>query len=95
MVIGVKLRSRLIGTSAQIGASVGVISLFITVVAPMFSLLWVLGSLGSLNTLIHSSSCLEVVGVLNHLMLRARESLSSYLQPWLKLWLSRMEHRSS
>jgi hypothetical protein len=95
MVVGVKLRSRLIGTSAQIGASVGVISLFITVVASMFSLLWVLGSLGSLNTLIHSSSSLEVVGVLNHLMLRARESLSSYLQPWLKLWLSRMEHRSS
>jgi hypothetical protein len=87
--------SGLIGTSAQIGASVGVMSLFTPVVAPTISLLRVLGSLGPLDTLIPSSRSLEIVGVLNHLTLRGRESLSSCLQPWLKLWLSRMEHRSS
>jgi hypothetical protein len=37
-------------------------SLFTTVIAPMVSLLQVLGSLGSLNTLIPSSRILEVVG---------------------------------
>jgi hypothetical protein len=70
-------------------------SLFTTAIAPMVSLLWVLGSLGPLNTLIPSNRGLEVVGVLNHLMLRGRESLSSCLRPWQKLWLSRMEHRSN
>jgi hypothetical protein len=87
--------SRLIDMSAWIGASIGVMSLFTTVIAPTVSLLWVLGSLGSLNTLILSSRSLEVVGVLNHLMLRGRESLSSCLRPWLKLRLSRTEHWSS
>jgi hypothetical protein len=87
--------SGLIGTSVRIGASVGVISLFTTIVAPTISLLWVLGSLGPLNTLIPSSRSLEIVGALNHLMLRGRESLSSCLRPWLKLRLSRMEHRSN
>jgi hypothetical protein len=87
--------SRLIDTSAQIGASIGVMSLFTTAIAPTVSLLRVLGSLGSLNTLIPSSRSLEVVGVLNHLTLRGRESLSSCLWPWQKLRLSRMEHRSS
>jgi hypothetical protein len=87
--------SRLIDMSAQIGASIGVISLFTTVIAPTVSLSWVLGSLGSLNALIPSSRSLEVVGALNHLTLRGRESLSSCLWPWLKLRLSRMEHRSS
>jgi hypothetical protein len=53
-----------------------------------------LGSLGSLNTLIPSSRSLEVVGALNHLTLWGRISLSSCLCPWLKLRLSRMEHRS-
>jgi hypothetical protein len=86
---------RLIDTSARIGASIGVMSLFTTTIAPTVSLLRVLGSLGPLNTLIPSSRGLVVVGVLNHLMLRGRESLSSGLQPWQKLWLSRMEHRSS
>jgi hypothetical protein len=85
--------SGLIDTSVQIGASIGVMSLFTTVIAPMISLLWVLGSLGSLNTLILSSRSLEVVGALNHLMLWGRESLSNYLWPWLKLRLSRIEHR--
>jgi hypothetical protein len=87
--------SRLIDTSAQIGESIGVMSLFTTVIAPMINLLRVLGSLGSLNTLIPSNRSLEIVGVLNHLTLWGRESLSSCLRPWQKLWLSRMEHRSS
>jgi hypothetical protein len=87
--------SRLSDTSAQIGASIGVMSMFTTVIAPTVSLLRVLGSLGSLNTLIPNSRSLEVVGALNHLTLRGRESLSSCLWPWLKLQWSRMEHRSS
>jgi hypothetical protein len=87
--------SRLIDTSARIGASIGIMSLFTTVITPTISLLRVLGSLGSLNTLIPSSRSLEVLGVLNHLTLWDRESLSSYLRPWLKLQLSRMEHKSS
>jgi hypothetical protein len=87
--------SRLIDTSARIGALIGVMSLFTTVIAPTISLLRVLGSLGSLNTLIPSNRSLEVVGVLSDLTLRGRESLSSCLRPWLKLWLSRTEHRSS
>jgi hypothetical protein len=87
--------SRLIEMSVWIGASIGVMSLFTTVIVPTVSLLWVLGSSGSLNTLIPSSRSLEVVGALNHLTLWGRESLSSCLWPWLKLWLSRMEHRSS
>jgi hypothetical protein len=87
--------SRLIDTSAWIGASIGIMSLFTTVIAPTISLLRVLGSLGSLNTLIPSSRGLEVVGALNHLTLWGRESLSSYLRPWQKLQLSRTGHRSS
>jgi hypothetical protein len=87
--------SGLIGMSAQIGASVGKMSLFSTVVACMINFLRVLGSLGALNTLIPSSRSLEAVGALNHLTLWGRESLSSCLWPWLKLRLSRMEHRSS
>jgi hypothetical protein len=31
----------------------------------------------------------------NHLMLQSKESLSSWFRPWLKLQLSRTEHRSS
>jgi hypothetical protein len=73
--------SGLIGTSARIGASVGVISLFTTTIAPTISLLQVLGSLGPLNTLIPSSRSLEIVGALNHLTLRGRESLYSCLRP--------------
>jgi hypothetical protein len=87
--------SRLIDMSAWIGASIGVMSLVTTVIAPTISLLQVLDSLGSMNTLIPSSRSLEVVGVLNHLTLRGRESLSSCLRPWLKLRQSRTEHRSS
>jgi hypothetical protein len=87
--------SRLIDTSAQIAASIGVMSLFTTVIAPTVSLLQVLGSLGPLNTLIPSNRSLEIVGVLNHLTLQGRESLSSYLWPWQKLQLSRTEHMSS
>jgi hypothetical protein len=87
--------SRLTGMGKWIGALIGVMSMFTTAIAPTVSLLWVLGSLGSLNTLIPSSRSLKVVGSLNHLMLWGRESLSSYLWPWQKLRLSRMEHRSS
>jgi hypothetical protein len=87
--------SRLIDMSARIGASMEVMSLFTTAIAPTVSLLRVLGSLGPLNTLIPSNRSLEVVGALNHLMLRGRESLSSGLRPWQKLRLSRTEHRSS
>jgi hypothetical protein len=87
--------SRLIDMSARIGISIGVMSLFTTVIAPTISLFQVLGSLGPLNTLIPSSRSVEVVGALNHLTLQGRESLSSCLRPWLKLRLSRMEHRSS
>jgi hypothetical protein len=50
--------SGLISTCAPIGAPVGVMSLFTTVVAHTISLLWVLGSLGPLNTLIPSSRSL-------------------------------------
>jgi hypothetical protein len=87
--------SRLIDMSARIRASIGVMSLFTTAIAPTVSLLWVFGSLGPLNTLIPSSRGLEVVGVLNHLMLRGRESLSSCIRSWQKLQLSRTEHKSS
>jgi hypothetical protein len=87
--------SGLIDMSERIGASVGVISFFTTVVAPTISLLRVLGSLGPLNTLIPSNRSLDIVGALNPLMLWGRESLSSCLRPWLKLRLSRMEHKSS
>jgi hypothetical protein len=87
--------SRLTDTSARIGASIGVMSLFTTVIAPTVSLLRVWGSLGSRNTLIPNSRSMEIVGALNHLMLWGREYLSSCLRPGLKLWLSRMEHRSS
>jgi hypothetical protein len=87
--------SRLIDTSAQTGASICVMSMFTIVITPMVSLLWVLGSLGSLNTLIPSSRSLEVVRVLNHLTLRGRESLSSCLRPLLKLRLNMSEHRSN
>jgi hypothetical protein len=85
--------SSLIGTGAWVGASVGIMSHVSTVVAPMISLQWVLGSLSSLNSLIPSSRSLEIVGMLNHLTLRGGMSLSSYLRPQLKLRLSRMEHR--
>jgi hypothetical protein len=84
-----------IGMCVQIAASVGIMSHLTIVVAPTISLLWVLGSLGPMNTLILSSRSLDIVGTLNHLMLRGRESLSSCLWPWLKLRLSRTEHRSS
>jgi hypothetical protein len=87
--------SRLTDTSAQIGASIGVMSLFITAIESTVSLLRVLDSLGLLNTLIPSSSGQEVVGALNHLTPRGRESLFSWLWPWQKHRLSRTEHMSS
>jgi hypothetical protein len=87
--------STLICMSARIGASDGIMSLLSTVVAPTISLQWVRGSLGPLNTLILSCRDMEIVGVLNHLMLWGRKSLSSCLRLRLKLRLSMMEHRSS
>jgi hypothetical protein len=87
--------SRLIDMSAWIGASIGVMSLFTIAIASTVSLLRVLGSLGPLNTLIPSNRSLEVIGVLNHMTLQGRESLSSGLQPWQKLRQSRMEHKSN
>jgi hypothetical protein len=87
--------SRLIDMSVWIGGSIGVMSRFTTVIAPTIILLRVLVRLGSLNTLIPSSRSPEVIGALNHLTLRGRESLSSCLWPWQILWMSRMEHRSS
>jgi hypothetical protein len=72
---------RLIDMSAWIGALIGIMPLFTTVIAPTISFLRVLGSLGPLNTLIPSNRSLEIVGALNHLMLRGRESLSSCLRP--------------
>jgi hypothetical protein len=95
MGIGRCIYSRLIDTSAWIGVSISVMSMFTIVIAHTISLLWVLGSLGSLNTLIPSGRSLEVVGALNHLTLRGREFLSSCMWPWQKLRLSRIEHRSS
>jgi hypothetical protein len=77
--------SKLIDMSAQIGASIGVMPMFTTAIAPMVSLLWVFGSSGSLNTLIPSNRSMEVIGVLNHMTLHGRESLSSGLWPWQKL----------
>jgi hypothetical protein len=71
--------SGLIGMSARIGASVGVMSLFTTIVAPTISLLRAMGSLGPLNTLIPSSRSLEIVGALNHLTLWGSEPLSCCL----------------
>jgi hypothetical protein len=87
--------SSMIGMGARVGASVGITSLVSTIVAPMINLQRVLGSLGPLNTLIPSNRSVEIVGALNHLMLRGRKSLPSCLQPWLKLRLGRMEHKSS
>jgi hypothetical protein len=80
--------SRLTNMSGQIDALIGVMSMFTTAIAST-------GSLCPLNTLIPSNRSLEVVGALNQLTLRGRESLSSYLLPWQKLRLSRTEHRSS
>jgi hypothetical protein len=86
--------SSLISTGMRIGASVGIMSLISIVVAPTINLQRFLGSLGPLNTLIPSSRSLEIIGMLNHLALQGRKSLSSCLRSWLKLRLSGMEHRS-
>jgi hypothetical protein len=87
--------SSVISMSARIGASIGVMSFFSTIITPTIIMQRVLGSLGPLNTLIPNSRSLEIVGALNHMTLQGRKSLSSCLRPWLKLWLSRTERRSS
>jgi hypothetical protein len=86
--------SILISMDTRIGASVGIMSLVSIVVASMICLQWVLGNLGPLNSLISGDKSLKIVGALNHMTLRGGKSLSSCLQPWLKLWLSRAGHKS-
>jgi hypothetical protein len=90
-----KCRCNCLGTSARIEALVGKMAFLATGIALLFRLHWVLSSLGPLNILISNSKSLEIVGVLNHLTLLGRKSLSSGLWPQLKLRLSRTEHRSS
>jgi hypothetical protein len=63
--------------STQIGALVGKITLLTIDVALLISQRYVLSSLGRLNILISSSRSLEIIGALNHLMLRGREPLSN------------------
>jgi hypothetical protein len=87
--------SSLIIMGACIRASVSEMILLPTSRTPPFSLQHVRSSLDPLNTLIPSNRGLEILGVLNHLMLCGRKSLSSCLQLRLKLWLSRTELRSS
>jgi hypothetical protein len=87
--------SSLIGTVAQIGASVSEMTLFSTSKTPSFSVERIRSSLGPLNTLIPNSRILEIVGTPNHFTLQVRKSLSSCLRPWLELHLSRTEHGSS
>jgi hypothetical protein len=69
--------SWLISVSAQVETSVGIMPLLSTVVAPSISGWQVLGSLGPPNILSSSSRSQEIVGALNHLMLRDRKSMSS------------------
>jgi hypothetical protein len=66
--------SGMISMSAWIGASVGIMSLFTTVEAHTISLRWVMGPL---NILTPNSRGLKIVGALNNLVLRDRESLFS------------------
>jgi hypothetical protein len=85
----------LIGMWARIGASIGKMTFLSTCIALPFSLHWVLSSRGPRNILTFNSRSLEIVGALNYLMLRSRESLSSWLRSRLILRLNKMEHRSS
>jgi hypothetical protein len=67
--------SRLIQELVQIEASIGKMTFLSTSIALPFSLHWVLSSLAPLNILTSSSRSPEIVGTLNELMLRSRESL--------------------
>jgi hypothetical protein len=80
---------------AWIGALDGKVTSLPGSVALLFTMQWVLSNLSPLNTLISNSRSLDIVGALNHLMLRGGISLSSCLRLWLKQWMSRTEHRSS
>jgi hypothetical protein len=71
--------------SAWIRASVSKMTFLSIGIALPFSMHWVLGSLGPLNTLISSGRSLEIIGALNHLALWGRKSLSSWLRSLLKL----------
>jgi hypothetical protein len=61
----------------RVGVLVGKVSLLAIGISLLFRLHQVLSSLGPLNILIPSSRSLEIVGVLNHLTMWGRESLSS------------------
>jgi hypothetical protein len=69
--------SGLISAWAGIRASIGKMIFLSICIAFSFSLHWVLGSLGPLNILNFNSRGLKVIGALNHLALRGRESLFS------------------
>jgi hypothetical protein len=61
----------------EVQASVSKRTFLSTIIALLFSMRWVLSSLGPLSTLISSSMGQEIVGVLNHVTLEGRKSLSS------------------
>jgi hypothetical protein len=69
--------SGLIRGRAWIRASIGKMTFLSISIALLFSLHWIMGSLGPLNNLISRSRGLEIVGALNHLTLWGRESLTS------------------
>jgi hypothetical protein len=69
--------SRWIDARVRVGASICKMTLLSTSETPPFSLQRVWSSLSPLNILISSSRGLEIIGALNHLMLRGSESLSS------------------
>jgi hypothetical protein len=69
--------SGLVNMTARVEASVSKMTLLSTSKTPPFSLQRVLSKLGPLDIPISSIRDLEIVGVLNHLTLQGRESLSS------------------
>jgi hypothetical protein len=79
---------------ARVLTSVRKMTFLSTSEAPPISLQWVLDGLVPLSIMISSSRGLEVVGTLNHLTLRGRTFLSSWLRSIPKLWLSRAGHMS-
>jgi hypothetical protein len=87
--------NRWVGVWTRVGASVREMTLFSTSKAPPINLQQIRSSLGPLSILISSSRGLEILGALNHLPLWGTKSLSNYLRPRLRLWLSKTEHWSS
>jgi hypothetical protein len=72
-----RCRCSCLGMSVRIGVLVSKLTFLTTSISLLFRLHWVLRNLGPLNILISSNRDLEIVGVLNHLKLRGRKSLSS------------------